>query len=218
MKRDGFVQPIRLTVTDEEGADHAVDTGFIVFNQKTYPNFVKLLKALDVAWKPSDMSFSVKCELTGLEYNGTSINTLFAQRTNALRPSFLGMIRDILAFYDVTITNPRVLGGIFIGVLLAFLFSAMTMNAVGRAAYQMMNECRRQFGVMRAAFRKNGMSEEDLADPESWPKQVDADGKQYPDYANCVAISTASAGNDAIRRARSWTNGSISSAASARFR
>ena len=109
-----------------------------------------------------------------------------------------GMIRDILAFYDVTITNPRVLGGIFIGVLLAFLFSAMTMNAVGRAAYQMMNECRRQFGVMRAAFRKNGMSEEDLADPESWPKQVDADGKQYPDYANCVAISTASAQKEMV--------------------
>jgi K(+)-stimulated pyrophosphate-energized sodium pump len=109
-----------------------------------------------------------------------------------------GTIRDILAFYDVTITNPRVLGGIFIGVLLAFLFSAMTMNAVGRAAYQMMNECRRQFGVMRGAFRKNGMSESDLADPETWPKQVDVDGKQYPDYANCVDISTASAQKEMV--------------------
>ncbi len=109
-----------------------------------------------------------------------------------------GSVGDVLAFYDVTITNPRLLGGIFIGVLLAFLFCAMTMNAVGRAAYAMMNECRRQFAIMRDAFRKNGMSEDDLADPETWPKQVDVDGKQYPDYANCVAISTAGAQKEMV--------------------
>lgn len=109
-----------------------------------------------------------------------------------------GSVRDVLAFYDVTITNPRLLGGIFIGVLLAFLFCAMTMNAVGRAAYAMMNECRRQFAIMRDAFRKGGMSEEDLANPESWPKQVEADGKSYPDYANCVAISTAGAQKEMV--------------------
>ena len=109
-----------------------------------------------------------------------------------------GSVGDVLAFYDVTITNPRLLGGIFIGVLLAFLFCAMTMNAVGRAAYAMMNECRRQFAIMRDAFRKNGMSESDLADPETWPKQVDVDGKQYPDYANCVAISTAGAQKEMV--------------------
>ncbi|MGP1272235.1 MAG: sodium-translocating pyrophosphatase [Phycisphaerales bacterium] len=109
-----------------------------------------------------------------------------------------GKVGDVLAFYDVTITNPRLLGGIFIGVLLAFLFCAMTMNAVGRAAYAMMNECRRQFKIMRDGFRKSGMSEEDIANPESWPKQTTVDGKSYPDYANCVSISTAGAQKEMV--------------------
>jgi len=75
-----------------------VDTGFIVFNDWTYPNFIKLMTKIGVESQPSDMSFSVKCERTGLEYNGTSINSLFAQRRNLLRPSFHRMIRDILRF------------------------------------------------------------------------------------------------------------------------
>jgi len=81
-----------------EGRTYAVDTGFIVFNDWTYPNFIALLNKLDVKSQPSDMSFSVKCERTGLEYNGTNVNTLFAQRRNLLRPSFYRMIRDILRF------------------------------------------------------------------------------------------------------------------------
>ncbi len=109
-----------------------------------------------------------------------------------------GTLGDVLTFYDVTLTNPRVLGGLFIGVLLAFLFCALTMNAVGRAAYAMMRECRRQFGIMRAGFRKQGMSEDQIADPEHWPKQITVDGKQYPDYANCVAISTAGAQREMV--------------------
>ena len=80
------------------GRDHAVDTGFIVFNDRTYPNFIRMLDALGVASQPSDMSFSVRCEKTGLEYNGTSLNSLFAQRRNLLRPRFYRMIRDILRF------------------------------------------------------------------------------------------------------------------------
>lgn len=75
-----------------------VDTGFIVFNDWTYPNFIKLMAKLGVASQLSDMSFSVKAEPTGWEYNGTSLNALFAQRLNLLRPSFLGMVRDILRF------------------------------------------------------------------------------------------------------------------------
>ncbi len=81
-----------------EGQTYAVDTGFIVFNDWTYPNFIALLRKLGVASQASDMSFSVTCERTGLEYNGTSLNTLFAQRTNLFRPSFYRMIRDILRF------------------------------------------------------------------------------------------------------------------------
>jgi len=77
---------------------YSVDTGFIVFNYKTYPHFTRLLEELDVAVQPSSMSFSVKCEKTGLEYNGTSLNSLFAQRRNLLRPGFYRMLRDILRF------------------------------------------------------------------------------------------------------------------------
>ncbi len=110
-----------------------------------------------------------------------------------------GSVKDVLAFYDVSLANPSLLGGIFIGVLLAFLFCALTMNAVGRAAYAMMGECRRQFGKMRDGLRKQGMSEEDVANPDNWPRQgLDVDGHHYPDYANCVAISTAGAQKEMV--------------------
>ncbi|MBT8486802.1 MAG: sodium/proton-translocating pyrophosphatase, partial [Phycisphaerae bacterium] len=115
-----------------------------------------------------------------------------------LAPTDRADIKQILRYYNVTIMNPRVLGGVFLGVLLAFVFCALTMNAVGRAAYRMMGECRRQFGIMREAFRKQGMSEADIADPMKWPTKVDVDGKQFPDYAECVAISTAGAQREMI--------------------
>jgi predicted NAD/FAD-binding protein len=83
---------------DHAGVSYAVDTGFIVYNDWTYPRFIEILAELDVAWQPSNMSFSVRCENTGLEYNGTNLNALFAQRRNFLRPAFLRMIRDILRF------------------------------------------------------------------------------------------------------------------------
>ena len=83
---------------EEDGGIVAVDTGFIVFNDWTYPNFIALLRKLGVAWQASNMSFSLQCEKTGLEYNGTSLNSLFAQRRNILRPSFLHMIWEILRF------------------------------------------------------------------------------------------------------------------------
>lgn len=80
------------------GNRYAIDTGFIVFNHRTYPNFVKLLRELGVAEQASNMGFSVKCERTGLEYNGTTLNTLFAQRKNLFSISFHRMLRDILRF------------------------------------------------------------------------------------------------------------------------
>jgi predicted NAD/FAD-binding protein len=93
-----------------EGQTYAVDTGFIVFNDWTYPNFIALLKKLGVESQPSDMSFGVKCEPTGLEYNGTSLNTLFAQRRNLFRPSFYRMIRDILRFNRESLELLRLTG------------------------------------------------------------------------------------------------------------
>ena len=80
------------------GQTYAVDTGFIVFNEKTYPNFVRLMKGLDIAWQPSNMSFSVQCKKTGLEFSPSSLNSLFIQRKNLLRPSFYRMIFDIFKF------------------------------------------------------------------------------------------------------------------------
>jgi K(+)-stimulated pyrophosphate-energized sodium pump len=108
-------------------------------------------------------------------------------------PAASASVPQILSYYNVTLMNPRVLCGLFIGVMLVFVFCAMTMNAVGRAAFEMMQECRRQFGIMKAAFKKQGMSEEDIADPTKWPYEVETEGKKYPDYANCVAISTEGA-------------------------
>jgi predicted NAD/FAD-binding protein len=78
---------------------YAIDKGFIVFNEWTYPNFVKLLQRLNVRSKPSNMDFSVQCESTGLEYSGTSLNRLFAQRRNLCRPAFYRMIMYILRFF-----------------------------------------------------------------------------------------------------------------------
>lgn len=80
------------------GKNYAIDTGFIVFNDRTYPHFIEMLDELKVAWQPSSMSFSVRNETTGLEYNGTNLNSLFAQRSNFFKPKFYGMISDILRF------------------------------------------------------------------------------------------------------------------------
>jgi len=80
------------------GQNLAVDTGFIVFNTKTYPNFIRLLKRLGVSWQPSVMSFSVQCEKTGLEFSPSSLNSIFAQRRNLLRPAFYRMLRDVWRF------------------------------------------------------------------------------------------------------------------------
>jgi predicted NAD/FAD-binding protein len=80
------------------GQRYAVDTGFIVFNDRTYPNFVALLAELGIESQPTSMSFSVSSELTGLEYNGTSLATLFADRRNLFRPRFYRMLADIVRF------------------------------------------------------------------------------------------------------------------------
>ncbi len=75
-----------------------VDSGFIVYNEATYPNFTRLLSRLDVPTQPSTMSFSVRCERSGVEWAGADWNTIFAQRRNLLRPTFLGMLRDVVRF------------------------------------------------------------------------------------------------------------------------
>ncbi|WP_273823973.1 NAD(P)/FAD-dependent oxidoreductase [Pseudomonas asplenii] len=91
----GHTHTVEVTVN---GQRHAIDTGFIVFNDWTYPNFIRLLGQLGVGHKPTEMSFSVHDPASGLEYNGNNLNSLFAQRSNLLSPGFWGMLRDILRF------------------------------------------------------------------------------------------------------------------------
>lgn len=83
---------------DEGHRTLAVDTGFIVFNELTYPNLCSLFREIGVESRDSDMSFSVHCERTGFEYNGTNLDLLFAQRRNLLAPSFWKMLAEIVRF------------------------------------------------------------------------------------------------------------------------
>ncbi len=75
-----------------------IDTGFIVFNNRNYPAFQKMLDKLGVEYKPTEMSLSVRNDAWNLEYNGNTINSLFAQRSNIFKPKFLRLIYDILKF------------------------------------------------------------------------------------------------------------------------
>lgn len=87
------------TVDIELNGEHfAIDTGFIVFNDWTYPNFIKLLQQLKVGAQETEMSFSVHNEAENIEYNGNNLNSLFAQRRNLLRPKFYRIVADILRF------------------------------------------------------------------------------------------------------------------------
>ncbi len=79
------------------------DIGFMVFNDRTYPNFCRLLEILGIAAQPSDMSFSVSCLRTGLEYQGSSLSGLFAQRSNLIRPRFWQMLGDIVRFHRAAV-------------------------------------------------------------------------------------------------------------------
>ncbi len=103
---------------DVEEADGSipVDTGFIVFNERTYPHFIGLLDDIGQRSKPSNMSFSVHEANDAFEYCGTNLNGLFAKRSSVLRPSFHRMLRDIVRFYreaadDIRAASPSVTVG-----------------------------------------------------------------------------------------------------------
>jgi uncharacterized protein len=81
---------------------HGVDTGFLVFNERTYPNLINLLGQLDVQTAKSDMSFSVTAPDVGLEWCGSSLDSVFAQRSNLVRPAFWRMLADTLRFNHIT--------------------------------------------------------------------------------------------------------------------
>ena len=87
-----------VEVEGPDGSALRIDTGFIVYNEHNYPLFTRLIDQLGVATQPSNMSFSVKCDHTGIEYNGSTLRQIFAQKRNLLRPSFYRMLLDILRF------------------------------------------------------------------------------------------------------------------------
>jgi predicted NAD/FAD-binding protein len=89
----------------ENGRTLAIDTGFIVFNERTYPNFIRLLDDIGQASRPSNMSFSVRSEDDRIEYNSTTLNGIFAQRKNLFRPSYYRMLRDILKFFRDAVSD-----------------------------------------------------------------------------------------------------------------
>lgn len=103
----GHTHTVDVTLPTAAGpVTHGVDTGFLVFNERTYPNLIRLFADLQVPTATSDMSFSVQVRRPdgreGLEWSGSDLNTVFAQRRNLLNPRFLGMLRDLLRFNRLT--------------------------------------------------------------------------------------------------------------------
>jgi predicted NAD/FAD-binding protein len=102
----GHANTVQLTLDTPEGAvSHGVDTGFLVYNERTYPYLIKLFAELEVETVATDMSFAVSLPHVGrhgLEWSGTDLDSVFAQRGNLFRPAFLRMLRDILRFNRMT--------------------------------------------------------------------------------------------------------------------
>lgn len=98
-KRDRIGGHTHTHDLEQDGRPHRVDSGFIVFNRENYPNLCRIFGELGVESRPTTMSFAVHVESSGLEYNATSINRLFVQRRNLVRPSFLAMVRDLFRFF-----------------------------------------------------------------------------------------------------------------------
>jgi len=99
----GHTHTVDVTLPTPQGmVTHGVDTGFLVFNERTYPNLIQLFADLNVETAPSDMSFSVKVPgaLNGknLEWSGTDLNSVFAQRRNLINPRFWRMLADVMRF------------------------------------------------------------------------------------------------------------------------
>ncbi len=99
----GHTHTVDITLAGPDGpVTHGVDTGFLVFNHRTYPHLVRLFAELGVETTASEMSFSVQARQDRLEWSGCDLNTVFAQRSNLVRPRFLEMLRDVLRFNKLT--------------------------------------------------------------------------------------------------------------------
>lgn len=91
----GHTNTVSVAIDEEQ---YAIDTGFIVFNKKTYPNFCQLIEKLNIPIQLSEMSFSYRSISSGFEYNGHSLNTLFSDRRNVFKLEFYRFIKEIILF------------------------------------------------------------------------------------------------------------------------
>ncbi len=108
-------------------------------------------------------------------------------------------ITNLVAYFGLNLLNPNLLGGLFLGAMLGFVFCGLTMRAVSRSAGDMVEEARRQFAKLREALVADGMSEEEAEDPDNWPGRTEVkDGESIPNYAHCVEIATIGAQKEMV--------------------
>jgi Na+/H+-translocating membrane pyrophosphatase len=178
----------------QQGTGEASYDAMLVLNRKASDDLAKM-KAQDANWKLTGLSEPDEDNVRHTRITGPDgpfeVHVVPARRAS---------LQQYMDYYNVTLMNPKVLCGMFAGVLLAFLFCALTMQAVGRAAYAMMLECREQFKTVAAYLvAEKGFSAEDAAKSAHWPReQVTYNGQHIPDYARCVDISTKGAQKEMI--------------------
>ena len=150
----------------------------------------KLPESLDVGARITGISPADEENIRTAAFEGHTLHLVSSRKAS---------MAQYMSFYNVTLMNPKTLCGLFSGVLLVFVFCSMTMQAVGRAAYAMMFECRNQFAKMKAYLIDSGKDEAYANNSDNWPReQIEHKGQKIPDYANCVAISTRGAQKEMI--------------------
>ena len=154
-----------VTVESSRGP-RAVDTGFIVHNDRTYPNLVRLLAELGVETQPSDMSFGVACRHTGFEYSSRGLDGFFAQRSNIVRPAQYRLLREILRFnneapklLEDASAETLTLGDVIEQGRYSSLFTERYLYAMASAVWSMSTEAIRSFPALTLLrfFDNHGM-------------------------------------------------------------
>lgn len=178
----GHSNTVQIDVADKS---LPVDTGFIVYNPPNYPNLVELFEHLNVPTKPSDMSFSVSIGNGNLEYSGTNLDGLLAQRRNLIRPRFLRMVKDLLRFYDQAreLSADETLSDISLGQFLranrySDEFLADHLMPMGAAIWSSSVEQMMQFPALSFLrfFNNHGLLQ--LKDRPEW-RTVDGGSREY---------------------------------------
>jgi len=191
-----------------EGMTHPVDTGFLVYNRATYPNLMRLFAELGIQAARSEMSFSVSLQSPAIEWAGTSLGTLFAQRSNLLRPGFLRMVRDVLRFNREA---PRATGAATLGEFLAAgrystEFRDWYLLPMAAAIWSCPTRTMLDypFAAFARFFRNHGLLQ--LADRPQWltvaggaRRYVAAIARQLPDVRLATPVRTLQRGAAGVR-------------------